>query len=167
MNNLQFPRYAFGMTTSIGETNELTQSKPADVVVRGNASGFLQEVTSGKHRFQADEPVSVGGTDAAATPYDYVLAGLGGCTSMTVGLYARKKKWPLEDVVVSLRHSRIHAQDCGDCDTKEGMLDRIEMEVELKGSLSSEQRAKLMEIAGKCPVHRTLKSETDIRIRAA
>lgn len=110
-----------------------------DVVVRGNAGGFLQEVVTGKHHFQVDEPVSVGGTDSAATPYDYVLAGLGGCTSMTVGLYARKKKWPLEEIVVSLWHSRIHAKDCEDCDTKEGMLDRIDMDLELTGSLTEEQ----------------------------
>lgn len=155
------------MSASIADTAEPPEVRPADVVVRGNAGGFLQKVTSGKHEFEADEPVNVGGMDSAATPYDYVLAGLGGCTSMTVGLYARKKKWPLEDIVVSLRHSRIHAKDCEDCDTKEGMLDRIEMEIELTGALTPEQRAKLIEIAGKCPVHRTLKSETDIRLKAS
>ena len=152
------------MDSSPSEKPDQSQMTPPDVIVRGNANGFLQEIVSGAHHFQADEPVSLGGTDAAATPYDYLLAGLGGCTSMTVGLYARKKRWPLEDVVVSLRHSRIHAKDCEECDTKEGMLDRIEMEVELKGALTAEQRAKLMEIAGKCPVHRTLKAETDIRL---
>ena len=136
-----------------------------DVVVRGKADGFLQEITTGSHHFKADEPVSVGGTDSAPTPYDYLLAGLGGCTSMTVGLYARKRKWPLQDVVVGLRHSRIHAKDCADCETKEGMLDRIEMDVKLEGPLSDEQRAKLMEIAEKCPVHRTLGNEIDIVVR--
>ena len=136
-----------------------------DVVVHGKADGFLQEITSGSHRFKADEPVSVGGTDTAPTPYDYVLAGLGGCTSMTVGLYARKRKWPLEDVIIEMRHSRIHAKDCADCETKEGMLDRIEMDVKLEGPLSEEQRAKLMEIAQKCPVHRTLGNEIDIVVR--
>ena len=137
---------------------------PADVIVRGKASGFLQDITSGKHHSQADEPVSVGGTDAAPTPYDYLLAGLGACTSMTVGLYARRKKWPLDDVTVALRHSRIHAKDCADCETKEGMLDRIEIDVQLTGDLTPVQRAKLLEIAGKCPVHRTLKAEIDIKV---
>ena len=136
-----------------------------DVVVRGKADAFLQEITSGSHRFKADEPASVGGTDSAPTPYDYVLAGLGGCTSMTVGLYARRKKWPLQEVIIEMRHSRIHAKDCEDCETKEGMLDRIEMEVKLEGPLSEEQRAKLMEIAQKCPVHRTLGNEIDIVVR--
>ncbi|MBA2272130.1 MAG: OsmC family protein [Chthoniobacterales bacterium] len=137
----------------------------ADVVVRGTAGGFLQKIRSGTHEFQADEPVSVGGSDTAPTPYDYLLAGLGACTSMTVGLFARRKKWPLEDVAVSLRHSRIHAKDCADCETTEGMLDRIEMDVELTGPLTPEQHAKLMEIAHKCPVHRTIKSEIDIKVR--
>jgi uncharacterized OsmC-like protein len=148
-------------------TSDQTNTKSADVVVHGKASGFLQEVVSGAHHLQADEPVSAGGSDAAPGPYDYLLVGLGVCTSMTVGLYARRKQWPLENITVSLRHSRIHAKDCEECETKEGMLDRIETEIELTGSLSSEQRAKLMEIAAKCPVHRTLKLEINIRLRAA
>jgi uncharacterized OsmC-like protein len=143
------------------------QSKPAEVVVRGNASGFLQEVVSGKHNLRADEPVSAGGSDVGPSPYDYLLIALGVCTSMTVGLYARRKQWPLENITVSLRHSRIHAKDCEECDTKEGMLDRIDTEIELTGSLTAEQRAKLMEIAAKCPVHRTLKSEINIRFQPA
>jgi len=142
-------------------------AKPADVIVRGKASGFLQDITSGKHHSQADEPASVGGTDAAPTPYDYLLAGLGACTSMTVGMYARRKKWALDEVTVALKHSRIHATDCEDCETKAGMLDHIEIDVKLTGDLTDEQRAKLMEIAGKCPVHRTLKSEIKIQVRPA
>jgi uncharacterized OsmC-like protein len=155
------------MNIPTAATSDQTNIKPADVVVRGNASGFLQEVVSGAHHLQADEPVSAGGSDVAPGPYDYLLIALGVCTSMTVGLYARRKQWPLENITVSLRHSRIHAKDCEECDAKEGMLDRIETEIELTGSLSSEQRAKLMEIAAKCPVHRTLKSEINIRLRAA
>jgi uncharacterized OsmC-like protein len=153
------------MNTSTPTT--IDQSKPADVVVRGNASGFLQEVVNGKHNLRADEPVSAGGTDAAPSPYDYLLIALGVCTSMTVGLYARRKQWPLDNITVSLRHSRIHAEDCKECETKEGMLDRIDTEIELTGPLTTEQRAKLMEIAAKCPVHRTLKSEINIRLQAA
>src|SRR5207247_1756171 len=100
-------------------------------------------------------------------PYDYLLATFGVCTSMTVGLYARRKQFPLENITVSLRHSRIYAEDCEECETKEGMLDRIDVEIELTGSLTAEQRAKLMEIAAKCPVHRTLTSEINIRLRPA
>ena len=143
------------------------ESNPAhDVVVRGNASGFLQEITAGKHHLRADEPASVGGTDAAPDPYDYVLAGLGACTSMTIGLYARRKKWPLEDVTVAVRHSRIHARDCADCETKEGMLDHIAVEISMTGALTEEQRAALVAVAHKCPVHRTLTSEIKIDVRA-
>ena len=152
------------MDTSTAVTTEQNNIKPADVVVRGSASGFLQEVVSGKHHLRADEPASAGGSDAAPGPYDYLLIALGVCTSMTVGLYARRKQWPLENITVSLRHSRIHAKDCEECDTKEGMLDRIEAEVDLTGSLTPEQHAKLMEIAAKCPVHRTLTSEINIRL---
>lgn len=155
------------MDSSTAATTEQINTAPADVVVRGNASGFLQEVVSGKHDLRADEPVSVGGGDAGPGPYDYLLIALGVCTSMTVGLYARRKQWPLENITVSLWHSRIHAKDCEECETKEGMLDRIETKIELTGSLSSEHRAKLMEIAAKCPVHRTLKSEINIRLHAA
>jgi putative redox protein len=145
---------------------EQGDSKPADVVVRGDATGFLQEVVSGNHHLRADEPISVGGTNAAPGPYDYLLIALGVCTSMTVGLYARRKQFPLENITVSLRHARIHARDCEECETKEGMLDRIDTYIELTGPLTAEQRAKLIEIAGKCPVHRTLKSEIDIRLSA-
>jgi uncharacterized OsmC-like protein len=137
------------------------------VVVRGKASAFLQKATAGKYSFQVDEPLSMGGTESAPDPYDYLLAALGACTSMTVGWYARRQKIPLEDVTVSLRHSRIHAQDCAECETKAGMLDRIDLDVRLTGPITPEQHAKLMEVAAKCPVHRTLKSEIDIRLRAA
>jgi putative redox protein len=147
-------------------TSDQINIRPADVVVRSNASGFLQEVVSGKHHLRVDEPVSVGGSDAAPGPYDYLLIALGVCTSMTVGLYARRKQWPLENITVSLRHSRIHAEDCEEC-KQGGMLDRIDVEVELTGSLSAEQHAKLMEIAAICPVHRTLTSEINIRLRSA
>src|SRR6185503_17398289 len=122
---------------------------PPDVIVRGTAAGFLQEVTSGKHRLQADEPVSAGGNDAAPGPYDYLLIALGVCTSMTIGLYARRKKMPLDDITISLRHSRIHAEDCANCETKIGRLDRIDVQIELSGALTPEQHAQLMVIAGK------------------
>ena len=135
------------------------------VTVHGSASGLAQEVSVGRHRFPADEPTSSGGTDTGPNPYDLLLAALGSCTSMTIALYARRKQWPLEAVTVRLRHSKIHAADCESCETKEGRLDHIEREVELAGALSAEQRARLLEIANKCPVHRTLTSEIDIRTR--
>src|SRR5437867_13426889 len=146
---------------------EQAAPEQAHVIVRGNAADFLQEITSGKHHLRADEPTSVGGGGAAPGPYDYLLVGLGACMSMTVGLYARSRKWPLDNITVSLRHSRIHAKACEECETKEGMLDQVDVEVGLSGELTAEQRAKLIEIAGKCPVHRTLTSEINIRLRAA
>src|SRR5580700_10072215 len=135
------------------------------VVVRGSAAGFAQEIHAGRHRIVADEPVSAGGTDTGPSPYDLLLAALGACTSMTVGMYARRKSWPLEEVTVHLRHSKIHATDCAECETKEGMLDRIERDLHFTGPLTDEQRSRLLEIANKCPVHRTLTSEIDIETR--
>jgi putative redox protein len=142
------------------------QTEPP-VLVRGSAADFAQRIEVGRHRLTADEPVSFGGTDSGVSPYDLILAALGACTSMTIGLYARKRGWPLKDIIVSLRHSKIHARDCDDCETKEGRIDRIEMEIHLDGTLTVEQRAKLMEIAGKCPVHQTLTSEINIKTKAA
>jgi uncharacterized OsmC-like protein len=149
------------------EVSAQQSNKTPDVVVRGSARSFRQEVVAGKHSLVADEPVSLGGSDAGPDPYDYLLTALGACTSMTVGLYARRKQFPLENITVSLWHSRIYAKDCEECETKEGMLDRIDLELELTGALTAEQHAKLMEIAGKCPVHRTLTSEINIRLRPA
>ena len=142
-------------------------SGEGEVVVRGDATGFVQEISTGRHRLAADEPVAVGGTNTGPTPYDLLLAALGSCTSMTLGIYARRKKWPLESVTVRLGHSRVHATDCAECETKDGHIDRIDVAIELTGDLSEEQRRRLLEIAGKCPVHRTLKSEINIRTRIA
>ena len=142
------------------------QTEPGHVIVHSTGAGFAQEVEIDFHELYADEPVSYGGTDTGPTPYDLLLAALGSCTSMTIGLYARKRRWPLENITVSLRHSKIHAADCEDCETKEGKIDRIELDMQLTGSLTAEQRAKLMEIAGKCPVHQTLTSEINIKSRA-
>jgi putative redox protein len=141
------------------------ETKPREVVVRGSAQAFVQEVEAGGHRLVADEPAAVGGTDRGPTPYDLLLAALGSCTSMTIGMYARRKGLPLESVSVRLRHSKIHAADCADCETREGLLDQIERDLELVGDLDDEQRARLLEIADKCPVHRTLSSRIAIRTR--
>lgn len=140
-------------------------TRPGEVVVRGNAAGFAQEIFAGSHRLTADEPVAAGGADTGPSPYDLLLAALGSCTSMTVAMYARRKAWPLESVTVRLRHSKIYASDCAECETKQGMLDRIERDVQLAGALTAEQRARLLEISNKCPVHRTLTSEIAIRTR--
>jgi putative redox protein len=142
------------------------QAEPVHVIVHGTGAGFAQEVEIGSHELYADEPVSYSGTDTGPTPYDLLLAALGSCTSMTIGFYARKKKWPLESITVSLRHSKIHAADCEDCETKEGKIDRIELDIQLTGSLTDEQRAKLIQIAARCPVHQTLTSEINIKSHA-
>lgn len=137
----------------------------AEVVVQGSAAGFVQEISAGPHRLKSDEPLEAGGTDTGPTPYGLLLAALGSCTSMTASMYARRKGWPLASVTVRLRHSRIHASDCAECETKDVMLDRIELDIELAGDLTPQQRAKLLEIANKCPVHRTLTSEIQIQSR--
>src|SRR5262245_42432284 len=137
---------------------------PNTVVVRETRQGrFQQAIAVRSHRFLADEPVEVGGLDSGPGPYDLVLAGLGACTAMTLRLYAERKALPLERVTVELSHARIQAADCEDCETKEGMIDRIERAITLRGALDAEQRQRLLEIADKCPVHRTLTSEVDIR----
>jgi putative redox protein len=148
-----------------GETPDKARS--ADVIVHGHAKDFRQEINAGPHRLTADEPVPDGGGGHGLSPYELLLAALGSCTSMTIGLYARRKGWPLEEITVSLWHSRIYAADCEECETREGRIDRIEREIHLTGSLSDEQRAKLLHIADLCPVHRTLTSEINIRTRAA
>ena len=140
-------------------------NNPPHVIVRGGAAGFAQQIQVGAHQLSADEPIESGGKDTGPSPYDLLLAALGSCTSMTIGLYARRRNWPLQEVVVSLWHSKIHAADCAECETKEGRIDRIEREIQLIGSLTNEQRSKLMEMADKCPVHRTLTSEINIRTK--
>jgi putative redox protein len=142
--------------------------KPREVVVRETRGGkFHQSVSIGPHRLLADEPVAAGGEDSGLAPYDFLLAGLGACTSMTMRLYADRKSLPLERTTVTLRHSKIYAQDCAECETRTGMLDQIERVIGMDGALDDEQRKKLMEIADKCPVHRTLTSEIRIVTRSA
>jgi uncharacterized OsmC-like protein/fermentation-respiration switch protein FrsA (DUF1100 family) len=141
---------------------------PRNVVVRETRkSKFQQTVSIGPHHLLADEPVASGGGDSGPGPYDFLLAGLGACTSMTMRMYADRKSLPLERVTVTLKHSKIHAQDCAECETKEGMLDQIDRTIAMEGALDAEQHGKLMEIADKCPVHRTLTSEIRIVTRAA
>jgi putative redox protein len=133
------------------------------VVASTGAGQFEQIMLDGRHTLHADEPVSVGGGDTGPGPYELLLMALGSCTSMTVHMYAARKKWPLDQVVVTLRHQRVHVQDCADCEDGKTMLDRIDKRLELIGALDEAQRTRLVEIAGHCPVHRTLTSKIDIR----
>jgi uncharacterized OsmC-like protein/alpha/beta superfamily hydrolase len=138
------------------------------VLVRETRAGkFQQEIMIGPHRLLADEPASAGGDDSGPSPYDLLTAALGACTAMTLRLYAERKQLPLERIRVNLRHSKIHASDCSECETREGRIDRIERVIELEGPLDAAARAKLLEIADKCPVHRTLQSEVLIPTRLA
>jgi uncharacterized OsmC-like protein/pimeloyl-ACP methyl ester carboxylesterase len=140
---------------------------PRQVVVRETRNGkFQQAVSVGPHGMTADEPKAAGGDDTGPGPYDFLLAGLGACTSMTMRMYADLKKLPMDRVTVTLRHSKIHAQDCEECETRDGKLDQIERVIGIEGTLDAEQRKRLMEIADKCPVHRTLTSEIRIVTKA-
>lgn len=139
------------------------QTAEGVVIVRGAADGFVQEIVAGPHRLRSDEPASAGGTASGPTPYDLLLAALGSCTSMTVAMYARRKQWPLERVTVRLRHSRVHAEDCAACETTDAKLTVIDRDITLDGSLGEDQRARLLAIANRCPVHLTLTSRIDIR----
>lgn len=141
------------------EHRELSDNR---VMVRTGKRGFQTEVIAGGHRLLADEPVSLGGADTGPNPYDYLVASLGACTSMTLRMYADRKEWPLDAATVRLRHKKVHAEDCRDCETKTGTVDVIEREIELDGDLDQEQRRRLLEIADRCPVHRTLHSRIEV-----
>ena len=127
----------------------------AEVIVH-SLGNLRHQIDAGAHSFYADEPADAGGDDSGPTPYDLLLSALGACTSMTLLMYARRKGWPLEDVEVRLSHQRDYARDCAECDTTPVQIDQIERRIRLKGSLDQAQRARLLEIAEKCPVHRTL-----------
>lgn len=152
----------------MAERPEVAREAPRNVLVQETRSSkFQQAISIGPHHLIADEPLAAGGEDTGPGPYDFVLAGLGACTAMTMRLYADRKSLPLDRVSVRLMHSKIHAQDCAECETKIGMLDQIERVITMEGALDAEQRSKLLEIADKCPVHRTLTSEIHIVTRAA
>lgn len=133
--------------------------------VRTGASGYRTEIQAGSHALVADEPESAGGTDEGPSPYDLLVSALGSCTSMTLRMYADRKEWPLEGATVRLNHGQIHADDCEECDGDDRRIDRIEREVELEGDLTDDQRDRLLEIADRCPVHRTLTGEIRIETR--
>jgi len=145
------------------DIEEVPEDAPeGGVVVEGKATGYLQRIQARSHVFPADEPITSGGSDLGPTPYELLLAGLGACTSITLRMYARRKEWPLEGVRVKLRHNRVHANDVEDSEKESGMVDVIGKELELEGNLTQEQRERLFEIAGRCPVHRTLLNEIKI-----
>jgi len=135
------------------------------VTVATGAANYLTEIAAGPHTLQADEPVDVGGGDAAPTPYELLLGALGSCTAITVQMFAARRRWPLEKVQVQLSHSKSHAQDCLACETASSRLDRVELTIELQGNLSDEQRRKLMDVAEHCPLHRTLAAGIEMHVR--
>ncbi len=152
----------------LGELGHRPPRSPAsegEVVARIGREGLRTEVFAGTHALISDEPREVGGTDAGASPYGLLTAALGACTAMTLRMYAKQKDWPLEGVTVHLRHDKQHAEDCASCDAKTSRVDVIEREIALEGDLDKAQRGRLLEIADRCPVHRTLRSEVVIRSR--
>ena len=137
------------------------------VLARTGPVGFRTSVESGGHTLIADEPETAGGTDTGPTPYELLASALAACTSMTMQMYARRKELPLEKAVVRVAHSRFHAEDCAHCETKTGRIDRFDRTITLVGPLDAAARQRLLEIADRCPVHRTLTSEIEIVTRLA
>ena len=134
-----------------------------DVTVSESGKGkFTQQIIVGSHILTGDEPVANGGNDTGPSPYDFLLSALGSCTSMTLRMYADLKKIPLEKITVKLHYEKIYATDCADCENSNSKIDHIDRQIELQGTLTEEQRQKLLDIANKCPVHRTLTSKIDI-----
>ena len=138
-------------------------SESTHVTVTDLNDGYAQRIEARNHQFAADEPAEVGGKDTGPTPYELLLAALGSCTTITVQMYARRKQWPLTGIQVQLSHRKIHARDCADCDQEDGFVDEIEKQIELQGPLNDEQRQRLLEIADRCPVNRTLLNTPKIR----
>ena len=136
------------------------------VVAETGTGKYAQAVSvGGKHGLLADEPVHYGGTDTGPSPYDLLLAGLGACTTMTLRMYADRKGLPVDRLAVTLSHKKIHAEDCESCETQTGKIDRIERLIDITGNLDPDTRARMLEIADKCPVHRTLHSEVLVESR--
>jgi len=141
--------------------------EPGRVLVAEQDHKFTRRIYTEKHQLPADEPAAAGGSDYGPNPYEYLLSALGACTSMTIRMYANHKGLKLENVEVSLSHSRVHAEDCGECESEQGYVDRIDKRISLSGELSEEQRQRLLEIADKCPVHKTLTNEILIKSELA
>ena len=145
------------------EVDEPLSASDGAVVARTLSSGFRTDIRSGRHALVADEPRSVGGSDLGPSPYDFLAAALAACTSMTLQMYARHKKLPLESATVSVVHDKVHAEDCEDCESGAGKIDEFRRSIALVGELTDEQRARMLEIADRCPVHRTLHGEIKVR----
>jgi putative redox protein len=172
LSNMADSRYAGAVIAAWAERYisppvEKTVSPPQDnrIAACTGPGGFLTEIQVNRHSLIADEPIAVGGTDQGPTPFDLLVAALGACTSMTLRIYADRKNWPLEAATVRLKHAKIHATDCESCEIKEGMLDCIEREIEIEGPLDEDQKQRLLQIADRCPVHKTLTSEVKIKTR--
>jgi putative redox protein len=140
---------------------------PGEVLVAGTGAGFAQALLDGRHMLRADEPASAGGADSGPNPYELLLMALGACTSMTIEMYARRKAWPLARALVRLSHAKAYAEDCADCESPGTKLDRITRRIELVGPLDVAQRARLLQIAELCPVHKTLTGRIEIRTTLA
>jgi uncharacterized OsmC-like protein/alpha/beta superfamily hydrolase len=173
LSNLADSRYAGAVIAAWARRYLATPSRVSGgsvagdnrITARTGVGGFLTEILVNRHSLVADEPLAAGGTDQGPSPFDLLVAALGACTAMTLRMYADRKRWPLEAATVRLKHDKIHAEDCETCETREGMLDRIEREIEIQGPLDSGQKQRLLQIADRCPVHRTLTSEVQIQTR--
>lgn len=159
-------RYISGDLTSHAQPDFVADAPESVTIVR-TESGFRTDVISNGFPLVADEPTSVGGTNTGPTPYDYLLTALGSCTSMTIRMYSDRKKWPLESVTVRLTHRKIHASDCELCESEKGLIDEIHREISFAGPLDEEQKQRLLEIADRCPVHKTMHGEVAIHTRLA
>ena len=138
---------------------------PTKVSVESTSPSFLERISAGRHSLQADEPFDAGGQDSGPSPYEFLLAALGSCQAITLRMYAARKSWPLEGVCVNLSHAKVHADDAAKCASEDRLVDRVEVEIRLIGELSDEQQQRLLAVAEKCPVHRTLSSPVQIRTR--
>lgn len=145
----------------------MTSQHAKHVTVRIGENGFTSQIKAGKHALIADEPESVGGNDLGPTPYDLLLSSLGACTAMTIKMYAGRKQWDLKEILVELSHSKVYAEDCDTCESPNSKIDRIERVITLTGTLDTKQRERLLDIANKCPVHKTLQSDIDVNTSLA
>ena len=155
------------MNKGSNSSGSAAESMAGAVVTGRQSDGFRVSINAAGHELQGDEPENQGGTDSGPSPYDLLAAALGSCTVMTLNMYARMKNLNLDSIKVEVRHGKIHAEDCENCETKEGKIDRLERTIRLDGDLTAEQRDRLMQIADRCPVHKTLKSEISIVSRLA
>jgi len=152
---------------AVDREDALRVAAAGEALARTDDKSLRTSINAGGHALTADEPVALGGEGSGPTPYELLAAGLATCTSMTLQMYARGKQWPLESVTTSVAHDRIHAADCADCETREGRVDRFARRIELAGALDQERRARLLAIADKCPVHRTLHAEVKVSTESA